>query len=111
LTAHVRGGATHWIANAVIGGTLLAFAIIEALGGRIALDYPRPLLARRLVAIGFFHLALAKPTFAQGLSGKLKILTACGVIAATQNMLYVLGAGIAIEGLLAWVPREPRAAT
>ncbi len=108
LTAHVKGGATHWLSNVVVGTTLLVFAGVELLGGRVSLAYPRPLLASMLTTIGVFHLLLAKPTWARGLPGKLKLLVACGVAAATQNMLEVLAAGIALDGAFALAARAAR---
>jgi sulfate permease, SulP family len=108
LTAHVKGGATRWTSNVVVGATLLAFAAVEALGGKVSLDYPRPLLGSMLITIGVFHLFLATPTWATGLAGKVKLFIACGVAAATQNMLYVLVTGIALEAVGALSPRLSR---
>lgn len=103
VTAHVRGGATHWISNLIIGATLLVFGVIESRGAALTLNYPLVLLGSLLVATGVFHLGLAKATW-QTAAGKLELTLMAAVAGVTQNMLWVLGAGVLFE-LAAWVTR------
>lgn len=98
LTAHIRGGASHWTANAIIGTTLLILAAFSASGGHVQLLFPPLLLGSLLAATGIFHLELAKPTWATSL-GKVKLLVAGAMILATRNMLWVTAAAVAFEVL------------
>jgi len=104
LTAHVRGGASHWAANAIVGATLMALAAAQWLGGDLALRFPPVLLASLLVATGLFHLGLARPTWSAA-GGKGKLVAAAVVAVATRNMLWVLATGVAAEWVLARVQR------
>jgi hypothetical protein len=107
LTAHVRGGATHWAMNLVAGGATAALGgWLWLSGAPLALEYPRPLLAALLVTTGIFHVKLSAPTWAAP-EGRLKIAAAVGAALATSNLLWALGAAIALELALARV-RRPR---
>ena len=96
LTAHVRGGATHWVANLFVGGALLCLAGAQLLGGDLAVQFPPVLLASLLVATGLFHLGLAQPTWSAP-GGRWKLVAAACVALATRNMLWVLVAGVTVE--------------
>lgn len=96
VTAHVRGGSTHWVSNVIIGAALLVLAGVQFGGGALALQYPRPLMACLLFGTGVFHLGLARPTW-ESADGKIKLLVMGAAAALTQNMLYVLGLGILTE--------------
>jgi len=104
LTAHVRGGATHWAANAIVGTTLIALALAQWFGGDLALRFPPVLLASLLVATGLFHLGLARPTWSAS-GGKGKLVAAAIAALATRNMLWVLATAVAAEWVLAQVQR------
>lgn len=99
LTAHVRGGAHSWHMNFVIGGSLLALALMSSLMATPLLPaYPPMLMGALLAATGWFHLWLAKPSWEQRDTRIILILM--GVTAlASQNMLWVLAAGVAGEFL------------
>lgn len=100
VTAHYRGGSTHWASNVIIGVALLVFAAVQAAGGMVQLVYPHPwIVGSLLVATGFFHAQLAAPTWA-GSSGRLGRVRLAGMAVAallTQNMLWVLVTGIVLE--------------
>lgn len=96
VTAHVRGGSSHWISNVIIGLALLVFSGVQFAGGVVALQYPRPLMACLLFGTGVFHLGLARPTWERA-DGKIKLLVMGIAAALTQNMLTVLGFGILME--------------
>ncbi|MBI3555570.1 MAG: hypothetical protein HY074_04845 [Deltaproteobacteria bacterium] len=98
VTAHVRGGARHWRANAIIGGFLLALAAAQALGGHVRLEFPAMLIAALLASTGVFHIGLAKPTW-DSLPGKLELAVMALTAAFTRNMLLVLAVGVAYEML------------
>lgn len=99
VTAHVRGGAHSWRMNLVIGGSLLALALISALMVMPLLPaYPPMLMGALLAATGWFHLRLAEPSWKQ--QDKRIMLVLMGLTAlVSQNMLWVLAIGIAGEFL------------
>jgi hypothetical protein len=96
LTAHIRGGAHHWRANAIIGTSLLLLALISALGGQVKLVFPPLLLGSLLAATGLFHMELAKPTWARSF-GKTKLVFSGATILLTRNMLWVSAVAVALE--------------
>lgn len=97
LTAHVKGGATGWHMNLIIGGTLLAFAIFSWLLGMALIPaYPAMLMAVLLFVTGFFHMQLAAPSWSQP-ELRWILLSMALTALLTQNMLWTLGIGIACE--------------
>ncbi|MFH1157402.1 MAG: molybdate transporter family protein [Pseudomonadota bacterium] len=97
VTAHVKGGAQSWRMNMIIGGALLGLAAASLLlPVPLIPAYPKILMAALLFATGWFHLYLAVPSWKQA---ELRwSLVAMGIVAlVTQNMLWVLGAGIFCE--------------
>jgi MFS superfamily sulfate permease-like transporter len=99
LTAHVKGGARSWRMNLVIGGTLISLAAISfVLPAPLIPAYPKVLMAALLVATGWFHMRLAEPSWkTPALRGTLAVMGVTAI--ATQDMLWVLGAGVACEML------------
>lgn len=96
VTAHYRGGSTHWVSNVIVGSTLLALAGIHFITGNWALNFPTAVLSALLFATGIFHMMLAKPTW-ESLGGKIKVLLALVTGLLTQNMLMVLGVALVCE--------------
>ncbi|MCB0403922.1 MAG: putative sulfate/molybdate transporter [Bdellovibrionales bacterium] len=96
LTAHYRAGSTHWISNVVIGLTILALA--WGYGNAFQLVFPVPLLAALLVSVGIFHARLAAPSWAERHS-RLVVVTMGLTAVLTQNMLWVMIAGVAVKAL------------
>lgn len=96
LTAHVRGGATHWVSNVFIGMTLLSFAAVILIFGDLFFQYPKVLISSLLIGIGVFHIGLAKPTWII-LQGKIQLIGMGIVALISLNMLYVLFFGILSE--------------
>lgn len=97
LTAHVKGGATGWHMNLIIGGTLLAFALFSWLFGMALIPaYPVMLMAVLLFVTGFFHMQLAAPSWARP-ELRWILLSMALTALLTQNMLWTLGIGIACE--------------
>ncbi len=100
LTAHYKGGARSASANAVIGVTLLAFAL--CLTGRVIV-FPAVLLGTLLAATGLFHLRLAAPSWQSG-HERVRLVAMALVALLTQNLLAVLGVGVLPE-VAHWVGR------
>jgi hypothetical protein len=98
VTAHYRGGARHWFANIVVGFFLLGLAAWTMVSGRFELAMPVLFLAILLATTGLFHIGLARPTW-EAPGGRSKILLMSFVALATRNLLWVLIAGAALEGL------------
>lgn len=96
LTAHIKGGASHWRMNAIIGSTLLCLAVFHGLGNRFELRYPPLLLSTLLIVTGVFHIGLARPTWVNP-DERWKAIAAAGVISLTHNMIWVLIAGCLAE--------------
>ena len=98
LTAHVRGGASDWSSNVIIGVTLLGLAGIQLLGGQVRLNYPPVLLSVLLILVGYYHLKLSAPSWAKK-TERVKLIAMLIAALATQNMIWILAAGILIFGL------------
>ncbi len=100
VTAHVRGGATSWAANGIIGSTLLLMAYVAYItnraGDNVAFQYPAVLTSVLLITTGIFHMLLAAPTWRGGF-GRIKLLVAAAVVLFTRNMLAVLLTGVVFE--------------
>ncbi|MBI4357053.1 MAG: hypothetical protein HY559_04175 [Gammaproteobacteria bacterium] len=97
LTAHVKGGSTHWMSNWVIGLFLIALAVISY--GLPLFHFPPLLVALLLSAVGLLHVELAKESWKQKpLRSQIMVMGATALM--TQNMLWVLGAGLGHQGLL-----------
>jgi hypothetical protein len=96
ITAHVKGGSNHWVSNLIVGTTLMVLALAVYVSGTFFLVYPEVLIAVLLFAVGYFHLKLAKLSWQ--INGYKLQLTCMAVVAfITQNMLWVLLAGIVFE--------------
>lgn len=102
LTAHVRGGASHWRMNVMIGSFLILLSLTQVLSHdpnyALKINYPPIFLSSLLTLIGIFHLSLAKPTWKNDL-GKYRLILVGSIVLITRHMLYALLAIIAIEGL------------
>lgn len=96
LTAHVRGGASHYISNLIIGGTLLAFGLCAWMSSSVWLHYPPLINALLLVAIGWFHVLLAKPSWVNP-EHRLYLSVVVAVAAITQSLLWALVVGVILE--------------
>lgn len=96
LTAHVKGGAKSWHMNLIIGGVLLFLAAFSYAYVPLIPAYPEMLMAVLLFAIGFFHLQLAAPSWSQP-SLRPGLVLMAGVALLTQNMLWILAAGVIYE--------------
>lgn len=97
VTAHVKGGSNHWVSNLIIGMTLVLLALAVYISGVFFLTYPVILTAVLLFAVGYFHLKLAKPSW-QINGYRLQLVGMALVALITQNMLWVLLAGVVFEG-------------
>lgn len=105
LTAHVRGGSTHWASNVVIGGFLVVLAGVQFTTGGGILAPPPWLLAALLVAVGVFHVLLARPTWARS-EHRPQLLAVAVVALATRDLLWATAAGVAVWAVLrAWRAR------
>ena len=89
LTAHVRGGATKWWSNLVIGVFLLLLALTTLLQGRLILSVPVIVVSALLLVTGLHHLQLAEDTTKQW-SGKIWLVLSFFLCLVTQNLLWVL---------------------
>jgi sulfate permease, SulP family len=96
ITAHVKGGSNHWVSNLIIGGTLLALGFAVYITGTFFLYYPAILTAVLLFAVGYFHLKLAKPSWAVN-NYRYQLIAMAIVAFVTKNMLWVLLTGIVFE--------------
>jgi sulfate permease, SulP family len=96
VSAHYRAGARTWIMNLFIGGFLLALAFVQHKNGQGSIGYPPALLGVLLASTGFFHMRLAADSWQTG-KGRFQIAAMVVVSAASQNILWALCAGVAIE--------------
>lgn len=96
LTAHVKGGATSPAANYMIGTFLFLLAGVSWTSGTVHLEIPAAFVGALLFVTGLQHLQLAKAT-ARAPAGKAALALAFFVAAFTQNLLWVLGAGLVLE--------------
>lgn len=94
LTAHVKGGARTWRMNIIIGTTLLALAFISVVfDASLIPSYPKILMSAMLLGIGYFHILLAKESWAQ--PDLRWIIAGMALVAVySQDMLWVLAAGV-----------------
>lgn len=94
LTAHVKGGSTHFVSNFVIGFFLIGLAVIAFYGEHnISITIPAPVLSLLLIAVGILHLPLAKKSW-KIKQAKPQILLMGLTAVWTQNLLWALCAGI-----------------
>jgi SulP family sulfate permease len=98
VTAHYRGGARSSFSNAVIGVFLLGIAAYTVFSGRavIVVGYPDFVLASLLIAVGVFHMGLARATW-QTSFGKYQLAAALLAAVMTHNMLVVLVVAVFAE--------------
>lgn len=97
VTAHAKAGAQSWHMNLVIGGVLLALAILSwAFGVAVIPAYPTVLMAALLFATGWFHVLLAAPSWQQPALRWMLVAMALAVF-ATKSMLWVLACGMLSE--------------
>lgn len=99
VTAHVKGGATSWHMNLIIGSALLALALLSVVFGLSLIPaYPQMLMAVLIFATGFFHMQLASPSWQQtDLRAGLILMAVTALV--TQNMLWVLATGLIVEAI------------
>lgn len=97
ITAHVKGGAVSWHMNLIIGGGLLALALLSAVFGLSLIPaYPQMLMAVLIFATGVFHMQLASSSWQRtDLRAGLVLMAMTALV--TQNMLWVLVTGIMVE--------------
>jgi len=99
LTAHIKGGARTWRMNGIIGGLLLGLACLSLLlATNLIPAYPKVLMAALMLGTGYFHMLLARESWAKA---ELRwLIIAMGIVALiSQDMLWVLAAGIGGEGI------------
>lgn len=106
VTAHVRGGSTHWSSNLLIGCTLLILAAFQGSKTVFALSYPPLLISSLLIATGVFHVQLVKPSWCLEdksnvwqVRAQLIVMAVAALI--TQNMIWVFATGVGAE-ILRW---------
>lgn len=92
VTAHVRGGSRSEWSNYVVGGTLLALALLLHYGGGGLPAYPAALQATLLAVVGLFHLQLATPSWRRDETRPV-LLVMAGAALLSHNMLVVLICG------------------
>lgn len=101
LTAHVRGGASHWRMNVFIGSFLIVLSFVQLCSQdstySLKIIYPPVLLSSLLVLTGVFHLLLAKPTWEHRF-GKYRLILIGSIALMTHHMLLVLFASVVVEG-------------
>lgn len=103
VTAHVRGGSRSEWSNAIIGGAVLALALLLYFGGGLP-AYPAALQAVLLAVVGLFHLQLATPSWRSAQTRPI-LLAMGGAALLAQDMLIVLLAGSALLALRRYWPR------
>lgn len=96
LTAHVKGGSYHYLSNIMIGSFLLAAGAYAWMSHPLLLAYPPLVTSLLLVATGWLHLALAKPSW-NNPRYRLPLISMALVALGTQNLLLSLIAGITVE--------------
>ncbi|MCK5893355.1 MAG: hypothetical protein KAG53_02855 [Endozoicomonadaceae bacterium] len=101
VTAHVKGGSTHWYSNLIIGGTFLALAMYVTFSQTFSIAYPPFMAGVLLSTVGIFHFTLAKPSWIIP-SCRLQLFAMATVAWLTQNILWTLGIGIAFECFLSF---------
>lgn len=97
MTAHVKAGAKNYSMNLYIGGLLLILASISAVfKADLIPHYPVLLMAALVSITGWYHMRLADASWA---TPNLRlIIIAMGImVLVTQNILYGLMAGLALE--------------
>jgi MFS superfamily sulfate permease-like transporter len=94
VTAHVRGGASHWVMNVFAGISFMALAAVTAVRGTLTL--PGSLIASLLISVGISHLFLARESWMRN-DGKLQLAATALVTLVTQNLLAALAVSCVIE--------------
>lgn len=101
VTAHFRGGSTHWISNVIVGTSLVALGTVAWWKGRLVVDLPFWLMAGLLMMTGSFHIHLAQDTWRKPF-GKLKLVSLASMTLVSQNLLWVLALGAGLETALSF---------
>lgn len=96
VTAHSRGGANQSWSTSVIGVTLIVLSLIELFRGVREMVIPASIVSMLLMATGWFHIQLAKPTWITQ-PGRKKLIITGLVVLFTRNLLWSLAVGIALE--------------
>lgn len=97
VTAHVKGGATGWIMNVIMGSVLISLALLSWFFDKSLIPaYPKVLLAALLFTTGWFHIQLAARSWMKPELRWVLVIMAL-VMLLTQNMLWTLAAGIMCE--------------
>ncbi len=94
LTAHVKGGSTHFSSNLIIGFTLVVLSMFSFVGQLGEIHMSPFFLSVLLFSVGFFHCLLAKPSFQKNTSVKIRLVSMGCAALITQNMLWILGIGL-----------------
>lgn len=97
LTAHAKGGSTHYISNVIIGSVLIIFGILSINGAPIFPAYPKLITSILMIVAGWFHLGLAKASLVDSKYAVQLLSMACTAL-LTQNMLWILAMGSLFEG-------------
>lgn len=108
ITAHYRGGASHFSMNIFMGIFLCSFAVYQYVIGSFQLNIAPAMLALLLMVTGIFHIELARATWILPV-GKLKLMTMGLVTLFTGNLLWVLLAAVCFEILTDRLLRNRRA--
>lgn len=101
LTAHYRGGSSHWISNMIIGLTLIGLSIGVYTRVSAGFVFPEPILALLILWVGIFHFGLAQPSWRRchesaTLHKRLTLIGMGGVALIWGNMLWVMIFGVLI---------------
>jgi len=105
LTAHVKGGSTHYVSNIIIGSFLLLLSIFSMTGTPVFPAYPQFLTSLLLIVAGWFHLGLAQSSLTDSRYRR-QLLSMAIMAILTQNMLSILAVGFLFEGGRALVRRK-----
>lgn len=92
VTAHYQAGARSFLSNIIIGICLIILAIAQTIKGGGTINYPPILLSSLLLATGFLHLKLAKPTW-KTTQGPIYLIAMIIAVVLTQNILWALAVG------------------
>ncbi len=101
VTAHFRGGSTHWISNVIVGTSLVALGTVAWWKGSFVVDLPFWLMAGLLMMTGLFHIHLAQDTWRKPF-GKLKLVSLAFMTLVSQNLLWVLALGAGLETVISF---------
>lgn len=96
VTAHVKGGSTHFGSTIFMGVIYLILSIFYLLIKQAVFTLPAFIVSFLLMVTGLHHIALAKSTYYTKF-GFVQSLTSVLIAMITQNLLWVLGFAIVFE--------------